>query len=200
MKFEQAIKYAKQGKKIKRNCKDCVYYYEIDKFYVKKNNVKYVNALVSIDDVLADDWEIVEEKKKYWEPQLDETYYYMSIHKGSANAIKNVGDCIDSFNFSVGNCFKTQEEANHMIKKLNIIHELQKFAYENNEGEIDWNDNSLKYYMIYNKDSDDILLDLTFQIKHSPFTIHFTSKEAAFKAIKKFGKDIIKKYYFDVEE
>ena len=88
-----------------------------------------------------------------------------------------------------------------MVEKLKVIHELQKFAYENNEKEIDWNNFSqTKFYLIYDSEVNNILVDYSSCTRTNSFNIYFTSFKIAKKAIEEIGEDRIKKYYFDVEE
>ena len=114
---------------------------------------------------------------------------------------RNVQAPIDYCRFNIGNCFKTKEEAEHILEKLKVIHELQKFAYENNEGEIDWkNFNQCKYYLVYDTKDEDLYVDYSIQCEREPFNIYFTSSKIAKRAIEEIGEDRIKKYYFNVEE
>lgn len=91
-----------------------------------------------------------------------------------------------------------------MVEKLKVIHELEKFAFENNEKEIDWNNEEQRKYYLVAKHSIDgtIYVDsfYTISIKVIPFNIYFTSEEIAEKAIETIGEDRIKKYYFGVED
>lgn len=82
-----------------------------------------------------------------------------------------------------------------MVEKLKVIRELKKFAYENNEEEIDWNVSQKKYMLIYDKG---ICVCWTV-LKQIPFNIYFTSMDIAWEAVKTIGEERIKKYYFDVE-
>lgn len=127
-------------------------------------------------------------------------YYYIS----STGFIFYYGyneDNIDKALINIGNCFKTKEEAKHMVEKLKVIHELQKFAYQNNEKEIDWNDaKQYKQFLIYDVEHKKVCIDYKTYVKSEPFNIYFTSFDIARKAIKTIGEDRIKKYYFDVEE
>lgn len=202
MNFKEAYQKMLEGKKVRRKDWGSGQYYSL-----LKDKIFFIDRVIvlniTVEDTLADDWEIVEDKdkKECWKPQISEKYYYISAYKGGAKCAINAGDYIDSFNFSVGNFFKTKEEAEHMIEKLKIINELQKFAYENNEKEIDWNNFSQnKFYLIYDSEVNNILVDYFSCTRTNSFNIYFTSFEIAKKAIKTIGEDRIKKYYFDVEE
>ena len=88
-----------------------------------------------------------------------------------------------------------------MVEKFKVIRELQKFANENNEKEIDWkNKTQCKYYLVYDTKDEDLYVDYTTYSKREPFNIYFTSSKIAKKAIEEIGEDRIKKYYFNVED
>lgn len=203
MNFKEAYEKMREGKKVRR--KDWLGYWFIEdgkvKIYLKDGNIKFNNfTQETIANTLADDWEIVEEKKKYWTPKEKEKYFYIEDCMGVSDD-RNVQAPIDYCRFNIGNFFKTKIEAEHILEKLKVIHELQKFAYENNEGEIDWkNFNQCKYYLVYDTKDEDLYVDYTAYCKREPFNIYFTSSKIAKKAIEAVGEDRIKKYYFNVED
>lgn len=189
MNFKEAYQEMQKGKKIRRKeWAEGVFYNDYD-------------SIVTIKDAIADDWKVVEESK-VWSPKKGEKYWY----------IYNAGDIVDDTNdnsktdedrFSIGNCFKIEEEAKHMVKKLKVIKELKDFALENNKEEIDWSNTKQSKYAIccdYQKYYNKIFVCNNSVIKQSPFNIYFTSEELANEAIEKIGEDRIKKYYFDIEE
>lgn len=207
MNFKEAYEKMQEGKKVRR--KDWLGYWFIEddkvKIYLKDGNIKFNNfTQETIANTLAEDWEVVEEpKSKDWKPKKGDKYYYISntgfIFYCAYN--EDNEEFIDKANISMGNCFKTEEEAKHIVEKLKVIHELQKFAYENNEKEIDWNGaKQYKHFLRYDVDDKEIYIDSSIYYKSEPFNIYFTSFDIAKKAIKAIGEDRIKKYYFDIEE
>ena len=155
---------------------------------------------INIKDLLADDWEVVEEKKNWWKPKLDENYYII-CSDGSIDYNNYDRDYDDKRFMAIGNCFQTEEQAYFMIEKLKVIHELEKFAYENNEEEIDWNDtNQEKLCLTMNYMDKYIDIFYAYAWIYSPSNIYFTSKKIAKEAIKTIGEERIKKYYFGVKE
>lgn len=155
---------------------------------------------INIKDLLADDWEVVEEKKKWWKPEFNETYWSIKPWSGAVRTCyKDVK--VDEIAKSMGFCFQTLEQAEFMVEKLRVIHELEKFAYENNEEEIDWNDtNQEKLYLTMNYMDKCIDIFYTYGWIYSPSNIYFTSKKIAKEAIETIGEERIKKYYFGVNE
>ena len=203
MNFKEAYQKMLEGKKVRRKIWKAYWHYDkkTERCYSHIDD-KYSDREVKeiiFEDSLAEDWEIVEEKKKYWTPKEKEKYFYIEDCIGVSDD-RNVQAPIDYCRFNIGNCFKTKEEAEHILEKLKVIHELQKFAYENNEGEIDWkNFNQCKYYLVYDTKDEDLYVDYSIQCESEPFSIYFTSSKIAKKAIEAVGEDRIKKYYFNVE-
>ena len=199
MNLKEAYEKMREGKKVKRKGRSMCCFYD------SKENKIYTGDGVAVTGIafeaaLADDWEIVEEKKKYWTPKEKEKYFYIEDCMGVSDD-RNVQAPIDYCRFNIGNFFKTKEEAEHILEKLKVIHELQKFAYENNEGEIDWkNFNQCKYKIFYDAEDEDLYVDYSVQCESEPFNIYFTSFKVAKKAIEEIGEDRIKKYYFNVEK
>lgn len=202
MNFKEAYKEMLKGKKVRRPGWGGYWFIEDNKIKIrlKDGNIKF-NAFTqeTITNTLAEDWKVVKESKA-WEPKEREPYYYV----GSYGEV--FGDCnknhrIDEGRIYLGNCFKTKEEAEHIVEKLKVIKELRDFALENNEEEIDWNNLSQKkYVIIYDPENQNVDVYCYWRTQYIPFNIHFTSEKIAQKAIETIGVDRIKKYYFDVKE
>lgn len=147
MNFKEAYQKMLEGKKVKRKGRSlCCFYDSNENKFCTGDGVAITG--ITFEAALADDWEVVEErtvvektksKVKVWKPNKNEKYCYIGgdgdiYHTVNANLTKD--DCI----FSIGNYFKTDEEAEHMVEKLKVIKELQDFAFENRDEEIDWYD------------------------------------------------------------
>lgn len=202
MTFKEAYEKMLKGKKVRRPGWKGYWWIEDDKVFAKNNSWDAPQkrfSQVDIAHTAADDWEVVE-KSKVWKPKEKELYYYV----GSNGEV--LGDCnsnhqIDEGRINLSNCFKTKEEAEHMVEKLKVINELKNFALENNEEEIDWNNLSQrKYVIIYDPEDQNVDVYCYWRTQYIPFNIHFTSEKIAQKAIETIGVDRIKKYYFDVDE
>ena len=199
MNLKEAYEKMREGKKVKRKGRSMCCFYDSKAGRICTGDGVAVTG-IAFEAALADDWEIVEEKKKYWTPKEKEKYFYIEDCMGVSDD-RNVQAPIDYCRFNIGNFFKTKIEAEHMLEKLKVIHELQKFAYENNEGEIDWkNFNQCKYKIFYDAEDEDLYVDYSVQCESEPFNIYFTSSKIAKRAIEEIGEDRIKKYYFNVED
>ncbi len=139
--------------------------------------------------------ELVKElENKKWKPEIGEGYYAIT---GSDGVYKthNENCPADSGMRSIGNYFKTKEEAEFVIERLKVLEELKEFSYEFSDKE--WMNTSIsKYYILYYFINDQILIEYTCTFKKSP--ICFKTREDAIKAIEKVGKERLKKYYFKV--
>ena len=204
MNLKEAYEKMQEGKKVKR--KGWLGYWFIEdgkvKIYLKDGNIKFNNfTQETIANTLAEDWEIFEEPKiKDWKPKKGDTYYYI----GSVGSIFNYDcreDILDVAHLNIGNYFKTEEDAKHMVEKFKVIRELQKFANENNEEKIDWkNKTQYKYYLVYDTEDEELYVDYAVYCKREPLNIYFTSSKIAKRAIEAVGEDKIKKYYFNVAD
>ena len=206
MNFEKALQFLKEGKRIRRKG-ECGWLTINNGVLLRYTlNSSRIGELVScieplcLENVTANDWEIMEEKKeKWWKPELDEIYYVV-CSDGSIDYNNYDGDYDDKRFMAIGNCFQTEGQAEFMVEKLKVIHELEKFAYDNNEEEIDWNDtNQEKLYLTMNYMDKCIDVFYTYVWIYSPSNIYFTSRKIAKAAIETIGEERIKKYYFGVD-
>lgn len=211
MNFKQAIEEMKKGKKVRRKGWKDVWFTldnggallrNVPGSYNKKATITGLEPLTleSVENVYANDWEVVEEKKKWWEPEIRENYYLISS-TGRIDCYSYENDDTDKRFQSIGNCFQTEEQAKFMAEKLKVIRELEKFAFENNEKEIDWNnEDQEKYIITFNHITQDCGISLWRVSRSNPFNVYFTSEELAKKAIETSGEGRIKKYYFGVKD
>lgn len=135
-------------------------------------------------------------KSKVWKPENREEYYFI-WGRGITDGVWSGYD-IDENRYSIGNCFKTEEEAQNAVERLKIRAELQRFADEHNEP-IDWkNRNTAKWYIRFNYD-DEIVEWSPVRTARDTFQIYFSSEEVARAAVQAVGEERIKKYLFGVE-
>lgn len=200
MNFKEAYQKMLEGKKVKRKGWEDWQYYKLI-----GDNMYYANKLIAsnitVENALADDWEIVgETKSKVWKPKKGDKYFFISSRLEVVK-FNNQEDSVDKKVINSGNYFKTKEEAQHMVEKLKVIKELQDFALENNDKDVGWRDKCTgKYFITYDFYDEGIsIASYTFR-NFLPFNIFFTSKEIAQKAINSISEERIKKYYFDVKD
>lgn len=198
-------------------------FFEIDEEYLKKGGLitretyvnglsfgLYCNCLVAYhygevqlpiikfigykNDLLADDWKYIEyQNGKKWKPKNGDKYYFIDS-MNLCNYYTYANDEVDNALAIIGNCFKSEEVAKHMIEKLKIIAKLREFVT------VDFNDNptKIKFVIYYNNISKEIEINTHEYIRELPFNLYFATKEDCQKAINEIGKENLKKYYFDV--
>lgn len=192
MNFKEAYQKMQEGKKVRRKGWEGLQYYSLI-----EDNIFFAGKLIvpniTVEDALAEDWEVVEETKskvKVWKPNKNEKFCYIG-GDGDIYHTVNVNLTADDCIFSIGNYFKTDEEAEHMVEKLKVIKELQDFAIENRDEEIDWVDNEQDKWEISYKDSNVEPICNNYY-RAQAFNIYFASKEIAQEAIKKLAKTELK--------
>ena len=139
---------------------------------------------------------------KVWKPDNGEKYFCL-LSDGSVESTtyyKGALFCAcDLERYTIGNCFKTKEEAEFVAEQIKVYTELKRYAAEHNEGEIDWR-NSLrcKYCIIYDHVYKTFIVSPYHTIQNL-MQVYFTSSQIARDAIKAVGEDRIKKYLFGVK-
>lgn len=139
----------------------------------------------------------IQEKQNYF--YIDECFdiheskYYS--HKVEIKRIE-LGNC---YPFTDGNKDKVFEEVELIAERRKLQSEMEMFARQNNEEEIDWNNyNQIKWYLYVDCKRNNIITTCTYIIRVLN-TVYFTSEKIVQKALEKFS-DRIKKLYLDVEE
>ena len=191
----EMIAKGKAPRKIKHKWED----WEIIYTYNKETNSYEYDSSDDLDLIqfLNDEFEIIEEQK-VWKPKDDERYYYIdsSARNVGINETLNGDFSLDKALYEVGNCFKTKEEAEKTLEKIKIYTQLKRYAEEHNTEKIDWNKKKWRYYIQYNRDTQELSFDM-YQYTQDICQIYFTSKELCKQAIKEIGEDNIKKLFED---
>ena len=163
---------------------------------MNKNKEELLNKLKQLEEdfntQVTDIKKQIEEcDKKVLEPIKSGGKYYVISTNGEINTYIFYNDSVDKEVIDFGNYFKTKEEAERKCFEIKLHRQLELFALENNDTEIDWNDDSSKEYIIsYSKDSG-IFVDRVYNLKDFG-QVYFTSKEIAEKAIETFKYDLIR--------
>lgn len=199
--FEIDEEYLKKGGLITRDKKSGIAFGVVNGCLVAFNNgIKKEPEEVFkgyIGDLLASDWEYIsyDSKKPVWKPEDDKIYYYISsnVEVDCDYYCSNYDD--DEWRIRIGNVFKTEEEAEKMIKKLQIINTLKELS------NIDFNDCERdKYVICFSTNYNGIVINKHTCYKELPFDIYFATKEECQKAIDIIGEENLEKYYFNVVE
>ena len=132
------------------------------------------------------------ECKKTWIPDDLERYYFIDGQNKVIEEYYSEININDENRIKAHNCFKTKEEAERKAFEKQLQSNLEAFALEHNECEIDWNNTKNKYCIRYNAIDNKILADWT--ILKTFGVVYFTSRGIAQKAIDTFKDDFIRYY------
>ena len=162
---------------------------------MNKNKEELLNELKQLEKDFntkaADIKKQIEEcDKRVFKPNKFSEKYYTISTKGKIGSYSFCNDDFDKEIIDFGNYFKTQEEAERKRFEIRLHRQLELFALENNDTEIDWNDSSEKYMINYNKDKG-IFIDRVYTLKIFG-QVYFTSKEIAEKALETFRHELIR--------
>lgn len=137
-------------------------------------------------------------ESRIWKPECGEWYWYIGSD-GQINHCEWANDRIDRGRYSMGNCFRTKEEAEFAGEKQKVKTELQRFADEHNDLEkLGWNGVNGHHSIRYSYWTNDLVVSCMQQSKDID-CVYFTSTEIADVAVKTVGEKRILKYLFDVD-
>lgn len=136
--------------------------------------------------------------KKIWKPEYGEWYWFIGTD-GQINNCEWVNDRVDQGRYSMGDCFRTKEEAESAREKQKIKIELQRFADEHNDLDKEkWDGINLHYTIRYDV-GDEALTRSSSYVVQNINDIYFTSEDIVKNAVDYIGAKRIMKYLFDVD-
>lgn len=138
----------------------------------------------------------IKEKENVWKPIRGDEYYIITNYGQIWEKVFDDNKYCTR-RYDIGNCFKTEEEAERKVFEIQLHRKLELFAINNNEKEIDWNNADNKNYIYY--DYIDKCLRIGVRNFNKPFdsNVYFSSEEVANKAIETFKDDLIRYYTTD---
>lgn len=138
---------------------------------------------------------VEEPQPKRWKPEQNETFWYLN---GDVYCDKWI-DCVcDNFQYTIGNCFKTKEEAEEYQKQIEYTARYKNYIEEHSEP-IDWEDfNQEKYLAFFDFRNHSVGVDWGHLIKKQG-TIYASSEQIILDAINEIGEDNFKKYVLEVK-
>ena len=148
-------------------------------------------------EVEFEEGKIEEKKKGRWKPKDGEKYYLVDDAGDiCSNSWGNYD--LDAFRHSIGNCFKTYEEAEEYQKKLIFQQQYRDYALEHND-DIDWKTNQIKHCACYDNNNNKIGIT-RWESTNQQGVVHFTKEQDIRDFIKLIGEDNFKKYILEVED
>lgn len=151
-----------------------------------------------VDELQKELNELKEQEKEtesggVWRPKLGERYFYISPN-GEILYDTNDDTPTDIMRFSIGNVFRTKEEAEFAVEKLKALAELKVFAEPKDRK---WDGKNKHWCIGYDVEDDRIHVGHWLAYKSNE--VYFETKEKAQQAVDAVGMDRIKKYYLEVE-
>lgn len=136
-----------------------------------------------------------EEEEEKFPKDLDKYYYIDS--SSSIYSKKFDHNCVyDITRLSIGNCFKTREEAEFAIERLKVLAEMKKFAKPK---DMAWDgENTGHFYICYDSFRKCFVIDNKCILKDG--NMFFESFEKAQECINTVGEYRIKKYYLCIPD
>ena len=159
----------------------------------KLNNIEISEE--SAREFIKNNPELLEKKVggRYFFPKVGEAYWSFS-DMGGAYSTTNSNDYLDKYNISIGNCYRTKEEAILSEKKQLAIVRCWKWAQENAPFEPDWsNAKQPKFYVRFDHGEKIFVFvfDCDYQYQ-SQFTLpYFESAQAKNKFIEANKEDLL---------
>lgn len=125
-------------------------------------------------------------------------YYYIT-NDGQIGIAKWQGRASDFRRLALGNVFKTEKDTEFAIEKQQVKTELQRYADEHNDPNLEeWNVKNWHYYIEYLPKCDALEI-VSMCSRRMESVTYFTSGNIAEDAMKEIGKKRIMKYLFDVD-
>ena len=172
---------------------------------IEELNLEYKNKMDALMEEYKEKAKELEETKE--EPFIKEGQHYFVIDNYFRILTTKNYSCEDDIEkIKIGNCYPfTDETKDEVFKEVSFIAERRKlqsememFARQNNDGEIDWSNSYEKWYLYLDCKKSRIGIDIAYDYRIFN-SVYFTSEEVAKQALIKF-EDRIRKLYLDVEE
>lgn len=135
------------------------------------------------------------EKPEHWKPKMEESFYVVGTGDGEIVEKWMWLDYIsDNFQYEMGNCFKTKEEAEFEAARRKFMKTFKDIAYEVNDPNTAltcfpvWAGTEVKMFYTYG------------HVFPGVGTVGFTSEKAYHKAMEKVDQGELRKYYFGLPE
>lgn len=145
--------------------------------------------LKALKERIAELEELAKEEREF--PQEGHWYWYITSDAGIGMSSWEEFE-YQKEQLSIGNIFRTREQAEFALEKLKIEAELRKFSRPFEYGK-------LNYFLFFDIDVDNFKTDFS-RYSSAQGAIYFESKEKAQQAVSTVGVERTKKYIFGVED
>ena len=166
------------------------------KFTLTEENKIKVEQFLKLLDIDTDivEAENVKESEENEQWKDGDVYYYIDSDGQVVHNYFFLQSLPATRRLVMGNCFKTREEAEFELERLNIISEIKKFAESEDK---EWDGINRHWYPYY--DITDSSIKYTYKLSYKSYGIYFASEEEAQKCVNTIGEDRIKKFYLGIK-
>ncbi len=88
-----------------------------------------------------------QEECEFWTPKHKELYYFLNSC-GEVMSLIYYGSSADDERIASGNCYRTEELAEHARDKAVLLHQLEVACYKNKPTESDWESTNIAKYCL----------------------------------------------------
>lgn len=143
-----------------------------------------------LDSILSQNGSVIKEVTSW--PSIGDKYFFISDH-GCVMLDTNNGWLVDNARRTMGNMFKTQEEAEFELERLKVLNQLKSLSDDDQE----WNTTNSHYHIVYDtyRNEFNVFPYSFIKLLHEYW---FKSEKSAKAAIKTIGEDKLKEYVFNV--
>lgn len=152
-----------------------------------------INAIkVLLGDACETEGQVEEEETPF--PVTGDVFYSI-FSDGEVDSCVFYDSSFDTDRISMGNCFRTEEEAEFEVERLKVIHSMKRFTEPKNYA---WDGINYHYYFYYDHHQGEIKIGSSRYYKYGG--IYFEAEVNAQNCMNAVGEDRIKKYYFGIKE
>ena len=159
-----------------------------------KDKIEQFLKLLNVDADIVEAENVKEPEEKEWPQDVDD-YYYIHSDGSISRSVFYLNDSFCKNTLSIGNCFRTREEAEFEAERLKVIAEMKKFAEPEDKK---WDGHNKHWCFLY--DCNSVFIQVICKITFKHDGIYFESEEKARECVEAVGEDRIMKYYVGVEE
>ena len=158
-----------------------------------KDKIEQFLKLLNVDADIVEAENVKEPEEKEWPQDVDD-YYYIHSDGSISRSVFYLNDSFCKNTLSIGNCFRTKEEADFEAGRLRVLAEMKKFAEPEDRKWDGENQHWIIYLNLYNGS-----INIDYYTIHKYDLIYFESAEKAEECVKAIGIGKIRKYYLGVE-
>lgn len=135
---------------------------------------------------------------KVWKPVSDDSYYAMLVD-GSVTSSCWHDSGLDECVYSLGNCFKTKEQAQFEVGRRRFLAFFERSLRENEEFEVDYSDQRQeKFDLFLNNQARRVHVNSYYDVQSVSRRYVTTNKSYLEKFIEEYEEELIK-YYFEIK-